>query len=345
MSCAGCAFKQSYNTEEASFGKLDTYDWLGKLPDTSHESDLVEVRFKNTRKIFFRNKKNIPLKRGSMVVVQSVPGFDLGMVSLTGRLAELQFKNKVHSKERYTLNVIYRKAEEADISLWKESRQKEYPTLLKARQFVQEKGLEMKLSEVEYHADGRKAIFYYTADNRVDFRELVKLYRKEFDTQIEMKQIGARQEAGMIGGIGSCGRELCCSSWRTDFSSVSLDAARVQELPLNAQKLAGQCGKLKCCLLYELDQYLEAREDFPDILLELNLEKGDAKVTNIDVLKKLIWYVLETRDKKSVFALTTDMVKEVINMNKRGIKPEMDSLKPLYAGEDNDEFVSGLAQL
>ncbi|HDR50694.1 MAG TPA: hypothetical protein ENN90_03610, partial [Mariniphaga anaerophila] len=318
MSCAGCAFN-TINTEE----KVDVYNWLNDLPDTSEQFDIVEVKFKTTRKEFYRNTEGIPLKRGDKVVVATSPGHDVGEVSLTGYLAEKQFDRKVKTPRRYILNPIYRKATDNDMQVLNDARSREKITLIRSRQIAADLGLDMKIGEVEYRGDAKKAIFYYIADGRVDFRELIKHYAYEFKIKVEMKQIGARQEAGLVGGIGSCGRELCCSSWRTDFSSISSDAAQKQGLSPSAQRMAGACGKLKCCLLYELDVYLEARREFPNELIYLETAKGLAKPLKTDYLKKEIWFTIEGNSLSGTFALSLKEVKDIIQKNKRGQKPEI----------------------
>lgn len=318
MSCTGCSINNSYTEEN-----VDIYNWLNDLPDTSDQSDIVEVKFKTTRKEFFRNKDGLPLKRGSIVVVATSPGHDVGEVTLTGYLAEKQFSRKVKNPSRYQINPVYRKANDNDLILLQESRSNEKPVLIRARKLATELGLEMKIGDVEFRGDGKKAIFYYIADGRVDFRELIKLYAREFHIKVEMKQIGARQEAGLVGGIGSCGRELCCSSWRTDFSSISSDAAQKQGLSPSAQRMAGACGKLKCCLLYELDTYMEARQEFPEELMYLDTEKGIAKPLKTDYLKKEIWFSIEGNITTAAFSLSVKEVKDIIQQNKRGIKPEI----------------------
>lgn len=318
MSCTGCSFNNSTNT-------VSGYDWLSDLPDTTDKSDIVEVKFKSTRKEYFRNTDKLPLKRGDKVVVATSPGHDVGEVMLTGYLAEKQFNLKIKNPSRYTLNAVYRKATENDVEKLEEARGLEKETMIKARQAATELGLDMKIGDVEFRGDGKKAIFYYIAEGRVDFRELIKVYARDFRIKIEMKQIGARQEAGLIGGIGSCGRELCCSSWRTDFSSISSDAALKQGLSPSAQKMAGACGKLKCCLMYELDAYMEAGNEFPRELLDLELAKGIAKPFKTDYLKKEIWYMLDG-SMGTTFNLSLKQVRDIINQNKRGIKPEIDLL-------------------
>lgn len=324
MSCTGCSLNKS-DTESRS-EMLNTYDWLDDLPDTTHLSNIIEVRFKGTRKEFFKNENELPLKRGDLVVLASNGGHDVGVVSLTGKLAEKQFDRKIKAKNRYQWFNVYRIARERDIERWKEAQQREKPVMIRARQVAAELGLDMKIGDVEFRGDGNKAIFYYIAEGRVDFRELIKVYAREFQIKIEMKQIGARQEAALIGGIGSCGRELCCSSWRTDFSSITAHMATRQGLSPNAEKLTGRCGKLKCCLMYELDTYLEAQEEFPTELLDLETSAGIAKQFKIDILQRQIWYSIESDKVRQNFVLNIDKVKEIINQNKRGNKPELAAL-------------------
>ncbi len=328
MSCSGCSFNVSTSSLATS-----GYGWLDDLPDTSDQSDIVEVKFKSTRKEYYKNTEKLSIKRGDKVVVATSPGHDVGEVTLTGYLAEKQFKRKIKNPSRYTLNTIYRKTTPSDIEILEEARKREKETMIRARQIVLELGLDMKIGDVEFRGDNKKAIFYYLAEGRVDFRELIKVYAQEFGIRIEMKQIGARQEAGIIGGIGSCGRELCCSSWRTDFSSISSDAATKQGLSPSAQKMAGACGKLKCCLLYELDAYVEARNEFPHELLNLELAKGWAKPIKTDYLKKEIWYTLG-EGLGTTFNLTLKQVKDIIQKNKRGIKPSLDVAEPTVKDED-----------
>lgn len=327
MSCTGCQFNNSDNTLTASrVDMLTSYDWLNDLPDTSHLSEIVEVRFKGTRKEFYKNDDGLFLKRGDKVVVASNGGHDVGIVGLTGKLAEMQFERKVKSKDRYQMLSIYRIARDRDLERWAEAQAREKPVMIRSRQIAEELKLEMKIGDVEFRGDGSKAIFYYLAEGRVDFRELIKVYAREFQIKIEMKQIGARQEAARIGGIGSCGRELCCSSWRTDFSSITAHMATRQGLSPNAEKLTGRCGKLKCCLTYELDTYLEAQDQFPAELLILETSAGDARHFKIDILQKKIWYSVENNKTRQNFSLTVDQVKGIITKNKRGIKPELAEL-------------------
>ena len=326
MGCSTCPAKALLDNTQTEIddpgcGKLDSYDWLNNIPESNDGSDLIEVSFKNTHKEFFRNEKNISIKRGDYIAVAADRGHDIGQVSLTGRMAVLQLKRK---KPRNAPDkVVYRKATRTDIEKWQMARLKEKPALVKSRQIAEKLGLDMKISDVEYQGDGTKATFYYIADGRVDFRELIKHYAREFSVKIEMRQIGARQEAAMVGGIGSCGKELCCSTWRTNLSTVSTNAAKIQELPHNAQKLTGQCGKLKCCLMYELDTYLEAQSDFPDVLLELEVDKGLAIPQKKDLLKRIIYYNYQDKSSTSHIAVPLDRVKDIIQLNKKGIKPEL----------------------
>ena len=324
MSCNNCPSKGFSDTDtiqdiETKYAKNTAYDWLKELPESMDKSNLVEVSFKNNRKDFYINQNMFPLKRGDYVAVQCDSGHGLGVVSLTGKMAELQLKRKAppHKQDK----IIYRVASKFDIEKLTKARLREKPVMIRARQLAQSLELEMKISDVEFQGDGSKATFYYIADGRVDFRELIKLYAQEFNVRIEMRQIGARQESALIGGIGSCGRELCCSSWRNKFDSVSTTAARIQELPHNAQKLTGQCGKLKCCLMYELDQYIEAHEDFPDILLELETDRGIAYPQKKDLLKKIIYYSIGVKNSPEIVSVPLERVKEIIQMNKKGLKP------------------------
>lgn len=334
MSCTGC----QHNTEtiDNRTDMLSSYDWLNDIPDTSHLSNIVEIGFKGTHKDYFRNSEQIDIKRGDTVVVAANGGHDVGIVSLTGKLAEKQFNLKVKHKDRHRWFEIYRKAREHDIERWKDARKREKPVMIRARQIAKDLGLEMKIGEVEFRGDGQKAIFYYLAEGRVDFRELIKHYAREFNIKVEMKQIGARQEAALIGGIGSCGRELCCSSWRTDFSSINAHMATRQGLSPNAEKLTGRCGKLKCCLMYELDNYLEAQKDFPAELLVLETSAGNAKHFKIDILKKQVWYSIEKDKTRTNFVLSVEKVKEIINLNKRGTKPDLAELTGELTAIENE---------
>lgn len=338
MGCSGCSTGRGCSTasnglpggcrNNGSCGtggcnKLNVFDWLAnmELPAGQPVYDCVEVRFKNSRKEFFRNVNNLPLVTGDVVAVEASPGHDIGVVSLTGELVRMQMKRKNAEDKSEDLKKVYRKAKQTDIDKWKEAQELENPTMYKARTIATKLKLEMKISDVEYQGDRTKAIFYYTADDRVDFRELIKVLAEEFKVRIEMRQIGARQEASRLGGIGSCGRELCCSTWLTDFRSVSTSAARYQQLSLNPLKLAGQCGKLKCCLNYELDSYLDAIKDFPDSNVRLETAKGIAFHQKTDIFKRIMYFSY-TDEPDTFIAVPVDRVKEVAEMNKAGNRPE-----------------------
>ena len=308
-------------------GKLSVYDWLVdvELPNGQSTYDIVEVRFKNSRKAFYRNMKGFQLQVSDVVVVETSPGHDIGVVSVVGELARIQVRKKAPNFKPHEARKIHRKATKEDIEKWQTAREREQETMLASRKLASELALNMKISDVEYQGDGTKATFYYTAEDRIDFRQLIRDLADEFKVRIEMKQIGVRQEAARLGGIGSCGRELCCSTWLTDFRSVSTAAARYQQLSLNPQKLAGQCGKLKCCLNYELDSYLDALKKFPSADTKLQTEKGVAFHIKTDVFKGQMWYMQEYRGEDSgpsVFVpLSPEDVKEIIEMNKAGKKP------------------------
>lgn len=340
MGCSNCPAKELINISQINnneidngCGKLDSFDWMQGLPDTPEEILIVEVQFKNTRKEFFTNKNKLSLKRNDYVAVSSANGHDVGKVTLTGKMALLQFNRK--KPKTSPEKSIYRKATKADIEKWQKARLREKPVMIKARQLVEKLGLEMKISDVEFQGDGSKATFYYIAEGRVDFRELIKVYAREFNIRVDMRQIGARQEAAMVGGIGSCGKELCCSAWRTNLDSVSANAARIQELPHNIQKLTGQCGKLKCCLMYELDTYIDAQNDFPDLLLELETEQGIAYPKKRDVLKKIVWYGMSEHENTKLVPVPLQRVKDIIQLNKRGVK--VSDLIDQSTSNDNDK--------
>ncbi|MGH1518736.1 PSP1 domain-containing protein [Chryseobacterium sp. JK1] len=308
----GC---ENVNTCGNSY-KLSVFDWLSNINNPApNRCDFVEVRFKNDRKSFYKNVNNIPLHIGSVITVESSPGHDVGVVSLTGELVKIQMKKKKFSEE--SALKIYRQANPKDLEVWQEVRKKEDGVKLEARKIAQRIGLEMKVTDVEYQGDASKITFYYTAENRVDFRQLIKDYAGAFRTKIDMKQIGFRQEAAKVGGIGSCGRELCCSTWLTDFRSVNTNVARYQQLSINPQKLAGQCGKLKCCLNYELDSYLDALSDFPSSSTTLETEKGKAFCIKIDVFKKKMWFAY-VDSSIAWYDFDIDLVKKLIAKNKRG---------------------------
>ncbi|HRZ96600.1 MAG TPA: regulatory iron-sulfur-containing complex subunit RicT [Paludibacter sp.] len=317
----GCNLKKS-GCNCKSKQKLGTFDWLSDLPETQQDTDYVEVQFKNTRKGYFLNSIKLPLAKGDIIAVEASPGHDIGEVTLTGRLVLLQMKKNNYNPERAETKRVYRKAKETDIEKYNEAKAKEQETMIKARQIAESLKLNMKIGDVEFQGDGNKAIFYYIADERVDFRQLIKVFAETFRIRVEMKQIGARQEAGRIGGIGPCGRELCCSGWMTSFNSVSTNAARVQDISLNPQKLAGQCAKLKCCMNYELDAYVDASKDFPS--KEIHLETLDNTYYHFktDVFKGLISYSTAQNFGANVVTISAQRAKEVISQNRKGIKPD-----------------------
>jgi len=316
--CGGCAKKKSDHRLLA--GKLDVYDWLGDVPESALCPDIIEVKFKNTRKGFYANNNKIRLKRGDTIAVEASPGHDIGIVSLTGDLVVEQMKRQKLDPKTYEAKKVYRIAKPVDIEKWHEAIALEHKTMIKARQISADLKLNMKIGDVEYQGDKTKAIFYYIADDRVDFRELIKVLAEEFRIRIEMRQIGARQEAGRIGGIGPCGRELCCSTWITNFVSVTTNAARYQEISLNPQKLAGQCGKLKCCLNYELDIYIDARKDFPATNIALECKDGTAYHQKTDIFKRIMWYSFDKNYSVNMVQIPVDRVKEIIRLNKKGTK-------------------------
>ncbi len=324
---------------------MSVFDWLTGIPLPAGQKafDMVEVRFKNGRKSYYRNSQ-LELYVGDVVVIDLNPGLDVGIVSLTGELVKIQLKRK-DVKDNYEIKKIIRKANEKDISKWQAARAQENTTMMGAREIAKQLNLQMKISDVEFQGDGTKAIFYYTAEDRVDFRELIRKLAERFKVKIEMKQIGYRAEAGRLGGIGSCGRELCCSTWLTDFRAVSTSAARYQQLSLNPGKLAGQCGKLKCCLNYELDQYVEAVKDLPPTNIKLRLPKGTAYHFKTDIFKKIVYYILENEPGSAPFALTTDMVFDIIEKNKKGQALDIGEEIYLSDKEKEKEVEVGFAQV
>lgn len=347
MGCSGCSSGRGCSNEKGSIpagcnnngscgtggcNKLNVFDWLGNmsLPGGQQPFDIIEIRFKNSRKDFFRNVNALTLNVGDVVAVEASPGHDVGVVSLTGELVRLQMKKKNVNFDSEEVRKVYRKAKQSDVDKWKEAQNLEVDTMYRARTIALQLGLQMKLSDVEYQGDKSKAIFYYTADERVDFRELIKKLADEFKVRIEMRQIGARQEASRLGGIGACGRELCCSTWLTDYRTVSTSAARYQQLSLNPMKLAGQCGKLKCCLNYELDSYVDALKEFPEMdNKRLNSEKGDAFLVKTDIFKRIMWFAY--RKEPDVFLpLSIERVKEVMALNQANQLPESVEGKLLY---------------
>ena len=312
----GCKNNGTCGTD--SCNKLTVFDWLSNmsLPNGQEPFKGIEVRFKNGRKLYYKNSENLTLSIGDIVATQAKSGHDIGMVTLSGELVRVQMKRKkIDLEDSENVLKIYRKASQRDIDVWSDARDKEEPMKVKARQFAIDLNLKMKISDIEYQGDASKATFYYTAEERVDFRELIKVFAREFRTRIEMRQVGFRQEAARLGGIGSCGRELCCSTWLTDFRSVSTSAARYQQLSLNPLKLAGQCGKLKCCLNYELDAYLDALKAFPKTDIKLKTEKGTAVCQKTDIFKGVMWYAYEG-EWMNWHMITTSQANEIIENNK-----------------------------
>ena len=312
LCCCGCGKQDN---------KLNTYDWLSDIPGNAEEQDMVEVQFKNTRKGYYKNSNHIPLLKGDIVAVEASPGHDIGTVTLTGRLVPLQIK-KANLKPDAEIKRIYRKAKPVDMEKYEEAKSREHATMIRSRKIAEDLGLQMKIGDVEYQGDGNKAIFYYIADERVDFRQLIKVLAEAFRVRIEMKQIGARQEAGRIGGIGPCGRELCCATWMKNFVSVSTSAARYQDISLNPQKLAGQCAKLKCCLNYEVDAYVECLKRLPSKEITLETADNTYYFFKADILGGTITYSTDKSFLANEATITARRAFEIINMNKRGEKPE-----------------------
>jgi len=359
MSCSGCSTGRGCGTASGSLpggcrnngacgiggcNKLNVFDWLANVEEPSVQKfDCVEVRFKNSRKEFFRNVNNLSLKTGDVVAVEASPGHDIGTVSLCGELVRLQMKKKKVGFDSPEIKKLYRLAKQNDIDKWKEAQALEQTTMIKARESAKRLGLEMKISDVEYQGDKSKAIFYYTAEGRVDFRQLIRDLAAQFRVRIEMRQITSRYEARRLGGIGDCGRELCCSTWLTDFRKVNTAAARYQQLSINPVKLAGQCGKLKCCLNYELDSYLDAIKDFPDAEIKLEAQNGRAFHQKTDIFRRMMWYAYEN-EPGILITLPVERVKEIIRMNREGKKPEelklQEPIKP-YLQESEYKNVVG----
>ena len=354
MGCAGCSISKGGGSDAKGCGggcssngcssggcnRLNTYDWLTNLDlDDAESFQYVEVSFKNgARKAFFRNPDMARVTTGDWVLVESVNGYDIGRISLSGELVRLQMKRKrVHVDS--VLQSVIRKANERDLERMQEARAKEKDTLILARAIAYSLKINMKVGDVEYQGDGRKATFYYTADGRVDFRELIRQYAKEFHVKIEMRQIGARQESARIGGIGSCGRELCCSTWLTDFKSVNTSAARYQNLAINQSKLSGQCGRLKCCLNYELDTYLDALQGFPDDAERLQTKEGVAVLVKTDIFRQLMYYAYEHEGSRGkIYALDARQVQAIVEMNKSGNRPSgLGEVQVAQQVRDDDE--------
>ncbi|MGN1253977.1 MAG: stage 0 sporulation family protein [Prevotella sp.] len=318
--CAGCGRGLSAKGVGRQDKQLNTYDWLADVPGNAESTDLVEVQFKNTRKGYYHNVNNLDLQKGDTVAVEANPGHDIGVVTLTGKLVKLQIK-KANLKSADDIKRIYRIAKPVDMEKYNEAKSREHDTMIQSRQIAKSLGLQMKIGDVEYQGDGNKAIFYYIADERVDFRKLIKVLAETFHVRIEMKQIGARQEAGRIGGTGPCGRELCCATWMKNFSSVSTNAARIQDISLNPQKLAGMCAKLKCCLNYEVDDYLEASRKLPPKDIVLFTQDAEYHLFKTDILAGLCTYSTDKNLGANMETITAKRAKEIIAMNKKGEKP------------------------
>ncbi|MBO5806596.1 MAG: hypothetical protein J6Q98_00170 [Bacteroidaceae bacterium] len=319
---------------------LNSFDWLASIPGNEQYTDIVEVQFKNTHKGYYRNSNNIALQKGDIVAVEATPGHDIGKVTMTGRLVLMQLK-KTRLTPESEFKRVYRKARPVDMEKYEEAKAREHDTMIRSRQIAKDLNLDMKIGDVEYQGDGQKAIFYYIADNRVDFRQLIKVLADVFKIKIEMKQIGARQEAGRIGGIGPCGRELCCATFTTNFVSVSTSAARFQDISLNPQKLAGQCAKLKCCLNYEVDAYVEASRSLPSREVELETQDGTYYFFKSDILRGEITYSTDKHIPANLVTITGRRAFAVIEMNKRGERPE--SLLPT-GGRESKQPVDLLEQ-
>ena len=311
LCCKGCGRQDR---------QLNTYDWLADVPGNNLTTDLVEVQFKNTRKGYYHNVKNLDLQKGDVVAVEANPGHDIGVVTLTGSLVKLQIK-KANIESPEDIKRIYRKAKDVDMEKFKLAKAREHETMIESRQIAKSLGLQMKIGDVEYQGDGNKAIFYYIADERVDFRQLIKDLAAAFHVRIEMKQIGARQEAGRIGGTGPCGRELCCATWMKSFSSVSTNAARIQDISLNPTKLAGMCAKLKCCLNYEVDDYIEASRRLPSKEILLQTQDADYHLFKTDILSGQCTYSSDKNLAANLETISAERAREIIEMNKQGIKP------------------------
>jgi len=354
MSCGSCGIKpngckSNGGCNTGSCNRLNTYDWLYNLPvaDVDTSCRVIEVSFNNgSRKDFFRNLTLQQFEKGDLISVEGVSGFDVGEVSLTGEIVRLQMRKRNVKEENPEMKKILRRASDRDIEIWRQNKAREPQAIIRSRAIARQLKLEMKISEVEMQADGRKATFFYIADGRVDFRELIKVYASEFKLKDEMRQIGARQESAKVGGIGSCGRELCCATWLTDFKSVNTAAARYQNLSINQSKLSGQCGRLKCCLNYELDTYLDALQDFPDNCDTIRVTKGSANLVKKDIFKNLMWYMLPDSSKQ--YPLTIERVRKIKSLNEQGVIPEeleaveLTSSKPK---EVEPEFVDVVGQI
>ena len=354
MSCTSCSTgkpngcKSNGGCSTGGCNRMNVHDWLANLPFSDPESDckIIEVSFnQGSRKDFYRNNTLQVFDKGDIISVEGISGFDVGTVSITGELVRLQLK-KHGIKEDADFKKVLRLATDNDIIKWKETKSREQDVLIKSRAIARQLKVDLKMAEVEIQADSRKATFFYIADDRVDFRELIKVYASEFKLKVEMKQIGARQEAGKVGGIGSCGRELCCSTWLTDFKSVNTNAARYQNLSINQTKLSGQCGRLKCCLNYELDTYLDALQHFPDDAEVIEVAKGRAFLIKKDIFRNLMWYSMH--DSTRHYPLSIESVKKIKEQNRQGIKPEALETVEIVSGkakEPEPEFVDVVGQI
>jgi cell fate regulator YaaT (PSP1 superfamily) len=358
MSCSSCSTasggkpngcKSNGGCSTGGCNRLNVHDWLANLPFSDPESScrVMEVSFNHgSRKDFYRNNSLQIFEKGDLVVVEGVSGFDLGTISLTGELVRLQLKKHGIKEDHPDIKKVLRRPSESDISKWNENKAREKDVLIRSRAIARQLKVDLKMAEVEVQADGRKATFFYIADDRVDFRELIKVYASEFRVKVEMKQIGARQEAGKVGGIGSCGRELCCSTWLTDFKSVNTNAARYQNLSINQTKLSGQCGRLKCCLNYELDTYLDALQYFPENADVLEVSKGRAFLIKKDIFRNLMWYTMPESTKH--YPLSIEGVLKIQKQNKEGIKPEALETVEVISGKPKEvepEFVDVVGQI
>jgi cell fate regulator YaaT (PSP1 superfamily) len=327
MACGSCGTAGGCQNKGAcssgGCNRMNVHDWLANLPFSDPESNcrIIEVTFNNgSRKDFYKNSTPHFFERGDWIAVEGVNGYDVGMVNLTGELVRIQLKKQDVQENDPDMRKVLRRATDTDIAKWKEAKAREKDVLIRSRAIARQLNLDLKMAEIEVQADGRKATFFYIADDRVDFRELIKIYASEFKVKVEMKQIGARQEAGKVGGIGSCGRELCCSTWLTDFKSVNTNAARYQNLSINQAKLSGQCGRLKCCLNYELDTYLDALQNFPDDCDMLEMAKSRAFLVKKDIFRNLMWYSMPDSNKQ--YPLTIERVKKIKTLNRQGVRPE-----------------------
>lgn len=357
MSCTSCSTstgkpggcQSNGGCSTGGCNRMNVHDWLANLPFSDPESNcrIAEISFnQGSRKDFYRNLSMNLYEKGDIVAVEGVSGFDVGTISITGELVRLQLKKHGVKEDNPDLRKILRRAGENDISKWKETKAREKEVLIRSRAIARQLKVDLKMAEVEIQADGRKATFFYIADDRVDFRELIKVYASEFRVKVEMKQIGARQEAGKVGGIGSCGRELCCSTWLTDFKSVNTNAARYQNLSINQTKLSGQCGRLKCCLNYELDTYLDALQHFPDDAEVLEVFKGRAFLIKKDIFRNLMWYSMPESTKH--YPMSIEAVKKIQVQNKQGIKPETLETVEVISGKPKEvepEFVDVVGQI